>query len=585
MTDSKGTGDETRARSESASAASGSLPEDVSACLVEAAVRSNDAVLVLDAGGTILWSNEAAERLTGYSRAELQGMSAAALRDALVDNSFSLALVEAITAGRSFRTLLTGRRKSGELCYADVSVTCLPGPSGAVTRLLAVARDLAQSRLMENEMRRLAYFDPLTGLASRSLFLDRLTQALGRAAAGDRLVAVVTLDVDGFRRINEAFGPTAGDDLLRAVGARLSGRLREGDTVGRLGSDEFGVLLVDMKRSASVPAVLDKILSTFDEPFSVAGQDLMLSACAGVSVAPEDGDEPLALLKQSGLALARARAEGPRSQRFFRREMDVHGGEFLSLAVRLRHAAERNEFVAHFQPYFDARRGSMAGMEALIRWQTPDLGIVPPSRFIPVLEETGLIVEAGYWMIGEVCRRLRAWRDAGRAVVPVAINLSPLQFRQRDLARTIARLAREADVPPDRLVFEITESTFMHDLAFTQATLEELKRLGVTIAIDDFGTGYSSLNYLKRFPVDLLKIDQSFVREVSTDLDDAALVSAIVSMAHNLGIRTIAEGVETDEQLRILRILRCDMVQGYLFARPIPAAEEARLFSGWAAGR
>ena len=416
-------------------------------------------------------------------------------------------------------------------------------------------------------------------MANRSLFVDRLQQAALRAAGGGRAVAAIVLDLDRFKIVNDAMGPVAGDHVLRKVGNLLGRAVRDGDTVARLGSDEFGVVLADMQAPADAARVAEKISRIFAGPIDVGGKELVLSASAGVAVCPPDGTDAQELLKRAGTALSRAKEAGPGGWRFYSADMDAHASEFVNLAARLRLAIARNELRPHFQPYFDIRSGQLVGMEALLRWTTADGGIIFPDKFIPVLEDTGLIIAAGERVIGDVCRRLRLWRDAGRCVVPIAINLSANQFRDRRLVDAITRATSDSKVEAELLVFELTESTFMMDIGLTRDVLETLKRMGSTIAIDDFGTGYSSLSHIKRFPVDLLKIDRAFVRDIDADPDDKALVTAIISMAHSLGIRTIAEGVETSAQLQVLRDLGCDMVQGYLFAKPMPPEEEERLFS------
>ena len=480
-----------------------------------------------------------------------------------------------------------------EKLFLAVTACPIHDPHGDITGAVYVIRDLTARRraelqaselqgrqvAMESRIAHLADHDTLTSLPRRELFASRLTQAIERAAASGRAVGVVIADIDRFRSINEALGSETGDETLRVVAAALSNVVRGRDTLARLGNDEFGVVLADMSKPEDAAHVAEEIARVFADPLVVAGHDLMLSACGGVAVYPTDGGDGQQVLRRASVALSKAKSAGACVWRFYAPEMDARAGESVALAPRLRRAVERNEFQAHFQPYYDIPSSRLVGMEALLRWKSPEHGMVMPDRFIPVLEETGLILQAGDQVIGQVCRQLAAWRTAGRQVVPVAVNLSAAQFRDERLPGVIERMTGETGIEPGLLVFEITESTFMRDLGLTRRVLETLKGMGATIAIDDFGTGYSSLSYLKKFPVDYLKIDRAFVREIETDPDDAALVAAMISMAHSLNIKTIAEGVETIAQLRLLRILRCDVAQGYYFARPLPPEEEDKLFA------
>lgn len=547
--------------------------------LLQATVdQSPDVVMVVSMDMSVTYVNPAFERFVGRSAEELVGTNAMQLESHFGGEAGFVQMERAHRTGEPYRGLLTATDREGKPVTLDGRVEPLTDETGTVTHLVCSGRDLTHQQELEGRVQHLAYFDALTELPNRSLFLERLGPALARAVHGGRACAVVSLDLDKFKAINDAYGTSVGDDVLRQVTASLNSVVREGDTVARLGSDDFGLALIDMKWPEDAPRVLEKVERALSTPVTVGDEEIEITASAGIALCPVDGREPADLLQKAGIALTAARAGGPGSTRYYSADMGTRAEEFMTTAARLRRAVERDEFRAYYQPYYDIASGELAGMEALIRWQTEDRGIVAPYKFIPVLEETGLIVQAGEWMIREVCRQIRTWQADGKPVVPVAINLSPLQFRTESLMEAVRGIIADTGIDPHLLTFEVTESTFMENPEYTRSVLTSLRELGAKVSIDDFGTGYSSLAYLKRFPVDHLKIDQSFIRDIVEDVDDASLVSAIISMAHNLGIQTIAEGVETQDHLRILRILRCDIAQGYLYTPPVPPADEDKLF-------
>ncbi|MFZ5906797.1 MAG: EAL domain-containing protein [Nitrospirota bacterium] len=430
----------------------------------------------------------------------------------------------------------------------------------------------------EDKIEYLAYYDALTGLPNRNLFLDRLSQGIARAEYSRKTVAVMAVDIDRFKSINDAYGLDAGDSVLQEVAKRLLSSVREGDTIARLGNDDFGVLLIDIADSADIILVIDKIMKNVSCPLQFIGSEIMLTLSAGISVYPDDGNDASSLMKNSDLALAKAKQQGRKNYQFYTQDMDVKAAEFVRMEKNLFNAMQNNEFLLHYQPYWDINTREITGMEALIRWNNPEQGLLSPGKFIPVLEETRMIIEVGQWIIRTAVRQVKEWQNKGYPVVPVSVNLSLIQFRQKDLSETIKEIIRESGFYPSLLTLEITESAFIHDIELTHTVLADLKKIGVQISIDDFGTGYSSLAHLKRFPVDNLKIDMSFVKEIATDPDTASIVTAIIAMAHTLNLRTIAEGIETEEQWKILRLLRCHMGQGYYFSKPLPAEELERSF-------
>lgn len=430
----------------------------------------------------------------------------------------------------------------------------------------------------EERLAYLSQYDSLTGLANRALFQDRLSQAVARAERDGSLVALISLDLDRFKDFNDALGHGFGDMLLKTAATRLEECVRDGDTVARLGSDEFGIILENVADVQFAASVAQRISATLTQPFRIHGQEMFLSAGMGIAVRPPSESE--GLMRDANAALERAKAAGPDNYQFFSPEMNVEAFERLAFESSLRRALEREEFELYYQPQMNLSTGRIVGAEALLRWRHPELGLISPGKFIPVLEETGMILEVGAWVIETACSQSRAWREAGLPAIRVAVNLSARQFEQQSLGRVIAMALEDTGLAPDTLELEITESLLMQNPEESNARLKSIKnRYGVRVSIDDFGTGYSSLAYLKRFSIDILKVDRSFVRDLTEDSDDAAIVAAIIGLAHNLRLEVIAEGVETAAQLDYLRRQDCDEAQGYFFSRPLPAAEFALLLA------
>ena len=437
-----------------------------------------------------------------------------------------------------------------------------------------IARKEAESSLMF-----FANHDALTGLPNRAMFNQRLALALARAHRYGKMAAVLFIDLDRFKIINDTLGHDAGDRLLKQLAERLRVSLREADTVGRQGGDEFVVLIEDLTDSNQVTGVAQKMLETIAEPYLIAGQEFHVTASIGISVYPEDGNDQQALLKNADIAMYRAKERGKNNYQFYSAQMNLHSFERLALETSLRHAVERNEFVLHYQPKVNMRSGRITGVEALVRWQHPELGMVPPAQFIPLAEEMGLIVQIGEWVLRTACSDARGWLDQGLPAISVAVNLSARQFDRDDLVLSIMNVVRETGFDPRSLELEITESTVMHSADRAAGVLRQLKGIGVRVAIDDFGTGYSSLGYLKRFPIDSVKIDRSFIIDIPEDKDDVAITCAVIAMAHSLRLKVVAEGVETAEQYAFLREQDCDEIQGYYFSQPVEAAALAPLLA------
>ena len=452
----------------------------------------------------------------------------------------------------------------------------------AVRRALAHHKLLADKKYYEDnlqelvlkrtaEIERLAHFDTLTDLPNRLLFEDRLTQALKHAQREDEMLGTLLLGVDRFKNIHDTLGHTVSDRLLRDIAERISGSIAEGVTLSRFEGEEFALLLTDVNGSEKVLEALRDVGELLKPPFVLDDQELFVTASIGVSLFPADGQSPQELLKNAGVALDRAKSLGGNNYQFYRADMNARALERLTLEADLRRAVENGELVLHYQPQVDFATQRIVGAEALIRWQHPRLGLLPPVEFIPMAEDTGLILPIGDWVLRTACNQVALWDLAGLGNLRIAVNVSARQFQQKDFLERVAQIVAETAISPSSLELEITETSIMQNADQVVTLLSELKHMGVRIAIDDFGIGYSSLGYLKRLPIDRLKIDRTFVSDATSDPDDAAIVMAIITLAHNLRLKVMAEGVETEEQLRFLQLLKCDEGQGYLFGKPMPA--------------
>lgn len=432
----------------------------------------------------------------------------------------------------------------------------------------------------DGQIERATYYDSLTSLPNRQLYLDRLTQELAHAQRDNRLVAVMSVNLDRFKQVNDSFGHPAGDQLLQAAAERLKTHVLAGDTVARTGGDDFGFVLTGVKAAHNAGEIAQKILDSFaSNPMSVSGREFFVTASIGISIYPFDGVDAATLARNADAALHHAKREGRNNFQYYAAQMNTAAWQRLTLETELRRALEREEFRLHYQPKVDLADGKIAGMEALLRWQSAERGLVPPGEFIQLLEETGLILPVGEWILRTACKQAHAWQAAGFQGIGIAVNLSMLQFRQADFSVMFLGILKENNLEPGlgAIELELTESLLMSNADGTIATLNALHKKGVKFSIDDFGTGYSSLSYLKRLPISSLKIDQSFVRDLTNGGDDAEIVAAIITLGHGLGLKIIAEGVETTEQLDYLRKMKCDEVQGYLFSQPVPAEKMTQL--------
>jgi diguanylate cyclase (GGDEF)-like protein/PAS domain S-box-containing protein len=537
---------------------------------------STNAIIITSAllpGDPIEYVNPAFERITGYAADEAIGRNCRFLQGADRDQAGLNELRAAIREGRDAQVLLRNYRKDGTLFWSQLTVSPVRDPSGRITHFVGVAQDITEAVQYREQLEHQANHDALTGLPNRNLLSDRLAQGIAYAQRHRCVLATLFLDLDNFKLVNDTLGHRAGDDLLREIGRRLKACLREDDTVARLGGDEFVLVLNDQPGKESVTQAVHRVVEAVERPILLENQELIGTCSIGISLYPDDGVDGDALLKNADAAMYRAKSAGRNSFQFFSADMNAELSQRLTLEASLRRALEREEFRLFYQPRIGLRSGAVEGLEALIRWQSQEFGLVSPARFIPVAEDTGLIVPIGDWVLHAACRQMRAWHDRGFPRVAVSVNISPRQFRRKELVADVARALEASGLEARYLEIEVTESLVMESAEEFVATLHALKALGVEISVDDFGTGYSSLNYLKRFPVDRLKVDQSFVRDIESDPDDAAIVKAIVHLGHSLGLRVTAEGVETAGQLAFLKRCRCDQAQGYLFSEPRPAEE------------
>jgi diguanylate cyclase (GGDEF)-like protein/PAS domain S-box-containing protein len=545
--------------------------------------HTTEGVMIADAANRVVAVNRAFIEITGYDPDELIGHTPEVLRSSRHDEAFYRRIGAAIKESGHWQGEIWERRKNGEEYPAWLNVSIVKDDDGRVTHHVSVFSDISVLKESEARLDQLAHHDPLTGLPNRLLLNARAEHALTRARRNEKQMAVLFLDLDHFKYINDTLGHPAGDLLLQHVAERLKKCVRDEDTISRLGGDEFTVVLEDLDDAGAASIVARKILGALSEKTALFGREVFITCSIGISLYPRDGEDIVTLFKNADSALYRAKDQGRDNYQFYTEELTTLAVERLELENDLRHALENGELLIHYQPQVNLRSGQITGMEALARWQHPRRGLLMPADFIPLAEETGLIVPLGEWVLRTACLQAKAWLDSGLSTAPVAVNLSPRQFRQKDLVEKIAETLREIGLPPDHLELEITEGLAMFNVEASIALMGRLKDLGVRFSIDDFGTGYSSLSYLKRFPIDKIKIHQSFVHRITTDPEDAAISSAIISLTHSMKRKVIAEGVETDAQREFLLSHHCDEIQGHHFSKPAPVEEIEHLLREMAA--
>lgn len=533
--------------------------------------HSGEAIVITGPDNRILATNRAFTRLTGYSQEDALGQNPRILQSGNEPKEFYVSMWESLLEKNFWQGEIWDKRKDGSLYPKWLAITVVRNEQGEITNYIAGFTDITERKQAAQKIEHLAHHDPLTSLPNRFSLTERLSQALELAKRSDNHLAVMFIDLDRFKYINDSLGHHIGDILLFHVAARLQESVRSADIVARLGGDEFVVVLPQIQSGIAAAPIVNKIQQALSQNYRLEGHDLHITPSIGISVFPHDGQTIEELMKNADLAMYHAKSKGRNNYQFFKQEMNSKAHERLLLESDLRRAIDREEFLLHYQPQIDMITGRVIGVEALVRWHHPQRGLLAPDLFIPIAEDTGLILPIGDLVLKLACHQLNAWLSDGLPALRMAVNLSARQFKQANLPHLVAEIIAETGIDPHLLELEITESAAMDNPEATILHLRKFREMGIELAIDDFGTGYSSLSYLKLFPVNRLKIDRSFVKDIETDTDNAAIAAATIALAHTLGKEVIAEGVETEAQVSFLRYQQCDILQGYLFSRPLPA--------------
>ncbi|NEX59834.1 putative bifunctional diguanylate cyclase/phosphodiesterase [Noviherbaspirillum galbum] len=531
--------------------------------------NSLEGMVITNENGQILGINQAFTDITGYHMMEVLGRNPSMLSSGRQSQDFYDAMWQSIAATGKWQGEIWNKRKDGVIYPQWLNISQVSDEQGNVCNFIGVFSDISERKSAEERIMHQLYYDQLTGLPNRMLFNDRISQLMAQAKRNpDIRFAIMFLDLDRFKVVNDSMGHGAGDQLLQQAAHRLRGCVREMDTVARMGGDEFTIVLGDIQTKQHACETAQRILDTFKHPFTIDKLEVFVHVSIGISTYPDDGISTDLLLKHADIAMYRAKHAGGSWYELYDAGFGQQETERLALETAMHRAIDRDEFLLNYQPQVDIRTGEIIGCEALIRWRHPELGMVSPAQFIPLAEENGMIIRIGEWTLRTACRQAKEWQRAGMPV-RIAVNLSARQFHQGDVGDTIENLLREFELPAELLELELTESILMEDSARSLAMMGKLHRMGVQLSIDDFGTGYSSLSYLKRLPIHILKIDQSFVRDIDIDADDRAIVTAVIALAHSMKLRVVAEGVESEQQLDFLRRHGCDIMQGYLFSKPV----------------
>lgn len=535
-----------------------------------------EAMMITDRKGTILLVNPAFTKLTGFSREEVVGRTPKILHSGRQDPAFYINMWASIHEKGHWQGEIWNRRKNGDVYLEYLTIHSIKDESGKTILYSAIFTDITERKSYEERIKHQAYHDMLTGLPNRFLFEDHFATQLAQAASCHQTFAVMFIDLDRFKLINDSLGHNVGDLLLKEVANRLKNILRTEDTISRLGGDEFNVLLPKVSNMQEVATVASQIIRSLTEPFTVEGHECFIGASIGISIYPFDGEEVHTLIRNADIAMYRAKELGGSNYQFYTDAMNEMILPRLELENGIRRALARNEFVLYFQPQVDLYTEQLVGVEALIRWNHPDLGLVSPSQFIPIAEEAGMISQIGEWVVREACRQMKVWQGKYSPCIRVAVNISPFHFLQHDFVSTVTQIVKQSGISPEHLELELTENVFMRNIDMAIEKLNQLKEIGFHLSLDDFGTGYSSLNYLRRFPIHTLKIDQSFLRDIATNPADRAIVAAIINMAHTLQLKVVAEGIENAHHLYCLKEINCDVGQGYHFSKPVPSEDFER---------
>ncbi len=552
-----------------------------------AVLRSmNESVAVLDRDFNFISINPAFTRTTGYTEREVIGYGANMLDSPQHDAAFYGHLRQKLATEGHWAGEVWQRRKNGQEFLCSIESSAAEGIYGEQRVYIAVISDITQQKRAEQELRYLANFDTLTNLPNRAMLSERLSRAIVRARRQNHRVAVLFLDLDRFKDINDSLGHTVGDRILRAAAMRLQDTVGEHQTVARLGGDEFTVVLEDLDQPGDADKIAREVITAFEAPLVLdERQEVVISPSIGISLYPDHGQVPTELLKQADTAMYQAKAAGRRTFVRYDDSMEIANRRRAQLSGALRKVLDRGELRLVFQPRLSLATRRITGVEALLRWTSAEYGEIPPIQFIPLAEESGLILEIGEWVLREACRTLHRWREAGMTDLTMAVNVSVLQLLRGDFSEIVRRVLVDTGVPPHALELELTESVLMANAEQTSAKLQALRDMGVSLAIDDFGTGYSSLAYLKRLPITTLKIDKTFITDLNRDPDDTAITTTVITMAHSLGLTVVAEGVETETQLRFLDHFRCDEIQGHWLSRPVDPDACLQFIRGWAPAR
>jgi len=541
--------------------------------------NSSEGILVTDSKGTIESINPAFTTTTGYSLEEVVGKTPALLKSPRQPAAFYKNMWQILIKDGHWQGEIWNQNKNGDIFPQWLSINATKDDEGKTTHYVALYTDISEIKLAEDRLFHIAHHDALTGLPNRTLFQDRLSLAITQAKRNKSMVAVMFLDLDHFKRINDTLGHDLGDQLLQTMAARIQSCVREGDSVARMGGDEFTVILPNIKQMENAMAVAQKIIAAMTSPFTLGKNELRCSTSIGIALYPKDGEDINTLIKCADTAMYSTKKSGRNGFHFYTEDMNLLVQEHLAIENGLRKALAKPEFFLCYQPQVDLKTGKIVGTEALIRWRRKNGEVVDPAQFIPVAEECGLIVPIGEWVLITACTQAKAWLDAGLPPIRMAVNISARQFQQKGLVEMVTNTLRATGLPPHLLEVEITESLLMENIEETRNKLDLLHDMGISLALDDFGTGYSSLSYLKRLPIHIVKIDRSFIMDTPHDLDDVEITRAIISMSHNLNLKVVAEGIETEAQNNFLQQAGCDFGQGYLHCKPVVAEEVTRLLS------